>query len=249
MKKINRREALKMMGVTSAMMPFGLSHPLVSQSDKKLKILVAGAHPDDPETGCGGTMALLVKQGHDVISLYLTRGEAGIPGKSHNEAARIRTAEAEKACQILGVRPLFAGQIDGASVVDNQTYKQFNELLDKEKPDVLFTQWPVDSHRDHRATSILVYDVWLNRGKKESLYYYEVLSGIQTEVFHPSVYVDITTAEEQKRKACYAHKSQNPDEFYAIHKQMAAFRGLEQGCKYAEAFIYHNQSPQYVMPS
>jgi len=48
----------------------------------KLKIIVAGAHPDDPESGCGGTMALFSAEGHEVIAAYLTRGEAGISGKS-----------------------------------------------------------------------------------------------------------------------------------------------------------------------
>jgi len=57
---------------------------------------VAGAHPDDPETGAGGTMALYSKHGHQVVSLYLTRGETGIPGKSPNETAAIRTKEAEE---------------------------------------------------------------------------------------------------------------------------------------------------------
>jgi len=131
MKKINRREALKMMGASSAMLPLGLSRSVLLGSDKKLKIVVAGAHPDDPETGCGGTMALLADQGHEVISLYLTRGEAGIPGKSHDEAARIRTAEVKKACEILKARPVFAGQIDGDTKISNQHYKEFAQILDR----------------------------------------------------------------------------------------------------------------------
>src|SRR5436305_11559387 len=88
------------------------------QTGKTLKIVVGGGHPDDPETGAGGTMARYAAVGHDVISLYLTRGEAGIPGKSHDDAARIRTAEAEEACRLLHARPVFAGQVDGATEVN-----------------------------------------------------------------------------------------------------------------------------------
>jgi len=246
MKDYTRREALKMMGTTSAMLPFGLVSAKGKSGDSasKAKILVAGAHPDDPETGCGGTMALLANQGHEVVSLYLTRGEAGIPGKSHDDAASIRTKEAKKACEILEARPRFAGQIDGDTVVNNEWFKKVGAIFDEEQPDVIFTHWPVDSHRDHRAMSLLAYDWWLNNGKKAALYYFEVLSGIQSQVFDPDFYIDISSVEPTKRKACYAHASQHPDEMYGIHEQMASFRGLEHRCDYAEAFVYHDQGPQ-----
>src|SRR4051794_39013003 len=74
-----------------------------------LKILILGAHPGDPEAGCGGTIARYTDAGHDVVALYLTRGEAGLTGKTHEQAASIRTAEAEAACRILKARAAFAG--------------------------------------------------------------------------------------------------------------------------------------------
>ena len=67
----------------------------------KKKILVIGAHPDDPETCAGGTMCLLASAGHEVVSVYLTRGEAGIKGKSHSDAAAIRVEEAMNACEVM----------------------------------------------------------------------------------------------------------------------------------------------------
>ncbi len=69
----------------------------------KLKVICVGGHPDDPESGCGGTLAKFSAAGHEVKVLYLTRGEAGIDGKSHGEAASIRTKEAEAACSVLKV--------------------------------------------------------------------------------------------------------------------------------------------------
>jgi len=215
---------------------------------RKLKIVVAGAHPDDPETGCGGTMAHYADLGHEVVALYLTCGEAGVRGKSHEEAARIRTAECEKACEILKARPVFVGQIDGSVEVNPERYQEFREILSAEKPDVVFTHWPIDTHRDHRATSLLVYDAWLSSGKQFALYYYEVMSGSQTQHFHPTNYVDITEAEERKRAATMAHASQNPEGIYAHHDKMNRFRGLECGSKYAEAFVRHVQSVAVKIP-
>src|SRR5260370_41917541 len=58
-----------------------------------LRIVCVGGHPDDPESGCGGTLARYSALGHAVTVIYLTRGEAGISGKSHDEAAAIRSAE------------------------------------------------------------------------------------------------------------------------------------------------------------
>ena len=231
-----------------------LGLPLLSEgsgqetSSRRLKIIVAGAHPDDPESSAGGTMALYADLGHDVVALYLTRGEAGIHGKSHSEAAEIRTAEAEKACAILKARPVFAGQIDGASEVTMDAYRQFGELLAAEKPDLVFAPWPVDTHRDHRATSLLVYDAWLRMKQGFTLYYTEVMSGTQTQTFRPTRLVDISATESRKRAACYAHASQNPDEFYSVHELMNRFRGAELGVKYAEAFVRHVQDRRESLP-
>ena len=82
------------------------------------KVLVIGAHPDDPETMCGGTMIKLCEMGVEVVSVYFTGGEAGIPDKSHEESRSIRTAEAKKACEIMGVRPVFMTQIDGNAEIN-----------------------------------------------------------------------------------------------------------------------------------
>ena len=214
----------------------------------KLKVVVVGGHPDDPETGCGGTMVRYAQAGHDVVSLYLTRGEAGIEGKSHDESARIRTKEAEAACRVIGARPVFAGQIDGAAVVDNDHYESFRKLLLGESPDIVFAQWPVDTHRDHRAGSLLTYDAWLDGGRRFALYYYEVMTGVQTQDFTPTDYVDITPIEPKKRQACYAHRSQGPDEMYAFHTRMHRARGLECGVDYAEAFSRHLLSRPAWLP-
>jgi len=219
-----------------------------SSNERRLKVIVAGGHPDDPESGCGGTIARYTDLGHEVVAMYLTRGEAGIEGKSHEEAAKIRTAEALKACEILKARAVFAGQVNGATEVSAARYAEFRKLLESERPDLVFTHWPIDTHPDHRAISLLVYDAWLRAGKKYALYYFEVMSGSQTQQFWPSHYVDIIATEARKRAACFAHQSQNPAEWYSLHEEMNRFRGMECGRKYAEAFVRHVQSPDVSLP-
>jgi LmbE family N-acetylglucosaminyl deacetylase len=209
---------------------------------RHLKVVVFGGHPDDPETMAGGTIARYASLGHDVVCLYLTRGEAGITGRSHAEAARIRTEEATSACTALGARPRFAGQVDGATEVTAARYAEARAILEEEKPDLLLTHWPVDTHRDHRAASLLAYDAWLALGRRFDLYYGEVLTGDQTQQFAPTHWVDVTGFLEKKRAACFAHASQDPADMWAHHDQMQRFRGQEAGCAAAEAFALHPRS-------
>ncbi len=215
---------------------------------RKLHVVVTGGHPGDPEYGCGGTIARYTDLGHDVALLYLNRGEGGIQGKPPAEVGAIRTAEAIQACEILKARPLFAGHTDGHSVVDQQHYAEFHQLIAAQKPDVVFAQWPIDGHADHRAISSLVYEAWLRMKKSFALYYYEVTTGEDTLQFAPTHYVDISAQAARKRTACYAHASQLPDKFFAIQEQVAKFRGVESGHTQAEAFVRHVQSPDFGLP-
>ena len=228
---------------------FAIATPLAGLADsapassRKLNVVCVGAHPDDPETGCGATLARYSARGHSVTIVYLTRGEAGIQGKTHEEAARIRTEEALSACRILGAKPIFVGQIDGSSEVNNVRYEEFDRLMRTQQPDVVFTHWPVDTHRDHCAASLLTYQSWYRATKKYALVYFEVMSGEQTQQFSPNLYVDVSETWEKKKQACFMHASQGPSEFYPYHEEMERFRGLEYRCARAEAFVVHSQGP------
>ncbi len=218
------------------------------------KIVCVGGHPDDPESGCGGTLARYGALGAHVTIIYLTRGEAGIPHKSHTEAAAIRSAECEAACRILGAKPVFAGQIDGATVVDSAAADSLRKLIFAEDPDVVFAQWPIDSHLDHQAASTLTYRAWLAARGRFELYYYEVDLGDQTMGFHPTDYVDIVQVREKKKAALFAHKSQDGERIYReFHQVMESYRGRESGCEAAEAFVHlarvHSSSPLPGMPA
>jgi len=206
---------------------------------KKMKVVCVGGHPDDPESGCGGTLAKFASSGHDVTIIYLTRGEAGISGKTHDDAAAIRTNEAIAACKILNTQAVFAGQIDGDTIVNTDWIKKIQQLIASEKPDIVFTHWPIDSHKDHQAASLLTIQTWMRSLEKFELYFFEVCAGEQTMTFRATDYVDITDVQAQKRRAVFCHTSQDPDSIYSCgHASMEDFRGRESGVKAAEAFVH-----------
>lgn len=221
--------------------------PLLAEtSTRPLKIVVAGGHPGDPECGCAGTVARYTMLGHEVVLLYLNRGEGFCGGASLERCAAIRTAEAEKACQGLKARAVFASQYDGRAIVDAARYDAFAHLLGAEHPDIVFTQWPIDRHRDHRAVSMLTLDAWLQGGKKFALYYYEVAE--DTAMFSPTEFVDISAVEAPRRAACYAHASQQPDKWYPKQVEITRFRGAASGFPQAEAFLRHWESKPAPLP-
>jgi LmbE family N-acetylglucosaminyl deacetylase len=213
---------------------------------KATKVVVTGGHPGDPECGCGGTIARYTELGHDVTLLYLNRGEGFCGGTPLDRCAGIRTAEAQNACRVLKARPAFAGQYDGRSIVDPQHYEEFSRILLAENPDIVFTHWPIDRHRDHRAVSMLVLDAWWKTGKTFALYYYEVAE--DTTMFSPTDYVNISSAEVRRREACFAHVSQQPDKWYPKQVEITKRHGVECKVREAEAFLRHPESRHGELP-
>lgn len=219
-----------------------LGNPPGSQA---LNIVCVGAHPDDAESGCGGTLSKLAGLGHRVTILCLTRGEAGIRDSTVRSAAEIRSAEAERACEVLGTQIVFANQIDGQTGTDLQHSVEFSRLLAGLAPDIVFTHWPLDTHRDHRTAAILAYEAWQRSSESFALVYYEVMAGIQTHHFEPNCFVDISRTFARKQTSIYAHESQRPDRFYPYHEEMEKRRGAEASVGRAEAFfVVRKRLPQ-----
>jgi LmbE family N-acetylglucosaminyl deacetylase len=239
---MTRREILMQTGRLAALSALGvqakaLSTPLKpdEQAKRKMKVMVSGGHPGDPECGCAGTIARYTDLGHEVVILYLNRGQGYCGQRELKECGGIRTSEAEKACSVLKARAAFARQYDGRAIVDGPHYEELRKQLELEKPDVVFTQWPIDAHRDHRAISAMVLDAWLQSEKKFALYYYEVAE--DTMMFVPTEYVDISGVETQRHAACYAHASQSPEKWYPLQTEITRSRGTQGGYKQAEAFV------------
>ena len=220
---LSRRTLLAAPALATALSSSRADEP--SSHGCKLKVIVCGGHPGDPEYGCGGTVARYTELGHEVVLLYLNDGEW--PPDKPKDARGHRMAEARHACEILKARPLEAGQQNGRAIVDAGHYESFRKIIETEKPDVLFTHWPIDNHADHRAIANLAYDAWLKLGKKFAFYYYEVSSGEDTVQFSPTHFVDISATEPRKRQAGYAHASQTPDRYYALQELVMRMCGVE----------------------
>lgn len=232
---MNRREVLKGAGLLAGA-------AATQAAAHKLKIVVAGGHPGDPEYGCGGTVTRFTALGHDVVLLYMNDG-------AWETSAAVRIAEARKASAILKARPMWVGQKNGHAIIDNEHYQAFQELLDKEKPDAVFNHWPIDNHPDHRGIANLTYEAWKQLNRRFAMYYYEISDGEDTTQFgSPTHYVDISDVVETKKAACYAHASQNPDFFYELQDTVAHFRGLQSGYRRSEAFIRQVGSPFDIFP-
>src|SRR5712675_1461217 len=108
MKLISRRKMLRRTSWLGTALAVGLPLRATTSSaasgeqpagTRKLKVVVAGGHPGDPEYGCGGTIARLTSLGHEVVLLYLNRGDPS--AKTADDGSRVRVEEAKKACAIL----------------------------------------------------------------------------------------------------------------------------------------------------
>ena len=261
MNKLTRRSMLRkssaLAGAAATFLPGRNSHaqPKPSEPDRKLRVVAVGGHCDDPQTCAGGTLTLYADQGHDVVAVSLT-GSA--PGPDANPEDRMvkDMQNCIKMAEILKIRLDFlhyGGSNSGqftlpvrygtGSEITGQRYNEFTEiLLDKYKPDIVFTHWPIDFHMDHRAASLLTYSAWLASGKKFPLYYFEAELGTQTQNFYPTHYVNTTSVEERYHQAFRA-QTLFYDAIWPIHDMMRQMRGHESGCSRAEAFNHHPQSP------
>jgi LmbE family N-acetylglucosaminyl deacetylase len=212
-----------------------------------LSVVCVGAHPDDPESGCAGTLALYSGLGHHVTVIYLTRGEIGIEDKSMREAAAVRTKECEAACKIIGAKPVFAGQVDGSTEFNRTRVRQLQDLLSAEDPDIMFAHWPIDTHMDHMVASACAFRASMALQRPPRCYFYEVKTGDQSLGFSPNLYVDITSVKEKKIEALSAHVSQNGEALWKHHHQaIADFRGREAGVAAAEAFFHLNRDSGFI---
>lgn len=221
--------------------PLSDRRPTIAMPPKagdKLRVLCIGAHPDDPETASGGTLARYAETGHDVHVLYMTKGELGIVGKSPDEAGAIRGAEAEEACRALGAKPHFFGQQSGAIKFDRPTADALVAKLDAIAPDLVLSHWPIDTEYDHQIVSALALHAWLAKPRRHPLFMFEVESGTQTLGFVPHAYVEIANQLPKKLAAIRAHKSQEVEQraYEKHHEPMERFRAREIAGVAAEAY-------------
>ena len=196
----------------------------------KMNILAIGAHPDDIEFGCGGTLLKYTNKGHRLSLLVMTEG--GLGGEKDE-----RVAEQLAANDVLGVENIFwGGYKDTYLQVDKDVITRIENVINDVKPDFIFCHYADDTHQDHRHLAQTV--VSATRYIRNVLFY----EGPTTQNFNPQIYVDISDSLSGKVKALEAHSSQvtktNIKDLTIVElaRSTATFRGTQGRVKYAEAF-------------
>jgi LmbE family N-acetylglucosaminyl deacetylase len=216
-----------------------------------MRVLAVGAHPDDVELLCSGTLARYANDGHEVSIAIATDGAAGEQTGTKEETARTREDEARKAAEIIGAELVWMGFEDGFLFDDRATRLAFVELLRRTRPDAVFVHSSDDYHPDHRAAARMAVDARIaasaaavqtaSPATKGAPHYFlmDTIGGVD---FEPEAFVDITPVMETKRRMLAAHTSQMgslsiPGTTYATFmERQVAFRGQQAGVGYAEGF-------------
>ena len=196
-----------------------------------MNILAIGAHPDDIEFGCGGTLIKYALKGHDTYLLILTDG-----GKGGDPAERRK--EQEEAAKVLGAQQLFWGGYQDTEVpIERDLIQKVEGVLHRVRPDLIFVHWGDDTHQDHRHLSTSI--VTASRYTRNVLFY----EGPTTANFTPSIYVDIDAVLERKLTALKVHASQVVKtgveglSIVDLARAAAHFRGIQGRVRNAEGFV------------
>jgi LmbE family N-acetylglucosaminyl deacetylase len=193
-------------------------------------ILAIGAHPDDIELGCGGSVSSFAGRGVHVRALVLTKGEAG------NRFETDRVKETRKALKLLGVT-----DVHTMDFPDTRLHEHLSELISKVeahatelRPDRVYTMFEYDRHQDHRAA--FQASIVACRSALQVLCYETPSSWTN---FQPQVFECIDGALEKKIDALTLHESQHDRPYTqpAAMRIHAQFRGQQIGVTAAEAFI------------
>lgn len=235
-----------------------------------MRVLGVGAHPDDLEILCAGTLAKYAQRGDHVVMCHVTKGEKGHSRIHSEELARTREKEAKDAAQLLGAEVIGMGFLDGEVLAEDlETRLRFVDLIRQTKPEVILTHSPYDVyHSDHAAVSKVVLDASFHasvpyvktehehHSKVPVIYYMETMGGLG---FCPSEYVDISGTMITKMKMLSQHQSQllwlrEHDNLALLDfvETTARFRGWQCGVQYAEGFnpclIWPRVVPQRLLP-
>ncbi|MGD8787310.1 MAG: PIG-L family deacetylase [Phycisphaerales bacterium] len=225
-------------------------------------VLSLGAHPDDAEFMCAGTLALLHQKGWRIHIATMTPGDCGTVEYSREEISRIRKAEAAKSSSIFDGCYYCLECDDDFIMYDRPTLVKAIELVRKVQPTIVFTTSPVDYMVDHETTSKIaqtacfacgVVNIKTPEGKPFEpipyLYYMDPVEGKDNfgGKVKASTIVDITSVMDTKEKMLCCHESQRNwllkhhgiDDYVNSMKKLGEQRGQEINSRYAEGFRQH----------
>jgi LmbE family N-acetylglucosaminyl deacetylase len=195
-----------------------------------MNVLAIGAHPDDIEYGCGGTLTLYAEKGHDVFLFVASDG--GLGGDPVT-----RRREQHEAATVLGVREVFWGGYPDTEVpLNRDLIARLETVIRQVQPTMIFVNSPDDTHQDHRN---LAQGALSATRYVPNFLFYEVPS---TQGFTPNCYTNIEKVLDRKLAGLEAHRSQvaktNIEDLTILELAVscANFRGIQARVKYAEAF-------------
>src|SRR5574341_327448 len=198
---------------------------------RRLRILALGAHPDDIEAGCGGTLIKYAINGHRIFLMVLTAGEQGA-------GREVRMREQEQAAKYLRAEKIYwGGYPDTKLLVEPRLIQKIERVVREVEPHFIFVHFHDDTHQDHRHLAVST--VTATRYTKNVMFY----EGPTTQNFSPTVFVDIDAVLEGKIEALEAHASQIKKTniegltIVDIIRSSAHFRGIQGRVKNAEGFI------------
>jgi len=191
----------------------------LAQDDKKVRIIMIGAHPDDCDDDGGGTAALFAQMGYAVKFVSVTNGDAGHQLTGGVELARRRFAEAQEAGKRLGVVYDVLDNHDGQLMPTLEVRLQIIKKIREWNADVVIAPRPNDYHPDHRYTGVLVQDAAYMVAvpniapetpalTKNPVFLYSQDRFKRPNSFRPDIAIDITNVFEKKIAALDAHESQ-----------------------------------------
>lgn len=204
-----------------------------------MRILAIGAHLDDVEIACGGSVARAVHHGHEVKMLVLSDSSyASYDGVVYRTVEQA-LEEGLEAARAVGVTDLEILDFSTKDIPHDSTVVEAIEAsMDRFKPDLIFTHWPFDTHQAHRNTGLST--VSAGRYYTSILMYEPMMpSGRSYTPFRPQVYVDISAHIEEKLESLRAHESQHRkygEAWIEAVKSRCRLRGFEMGVEFAEAF-------------
>ncbi len=220
-----------------------------------MRILAIGAHPDDIELGCAGTLGRCVQRGDTVVVAIVCRGQAASSHLPSEELIEVRSREARESANLLGAELIEMGLADSDVEMTKPVLTLFIDTIRQANPDVVITHFHSDYGGDHNNTVALALDATLYATvayyKTEHapipriplLYMMEPVGGYG---FQPQVYVDITETFELKSKMLACHRSQaewmrryGGMDFRKYIEVVARFRGYQSRVEFAEGFIPH----------
>lgn len=196
-------------------------------------ILMIGAHPDDIELGCVGSLIKFKKEGKKIIYLVMTNG-----GNWEKKTYKDRIEEVKKTLSFLNVDEIIIGNIkDGYLKHDPETIDFIGGLIKKYSIDTVFCQYYKDSHQDHTNIGLNALSI---STLCKNLIFYESLTSTE---FVPNFFVDITNYEDMKKKALNFYISQI-DKYKCRNQNLLSYidakdkiNGIKSHVKYAEGFI------------